>query len=567
MDRITKSFLTEFKNNNGFNKLKDNESFEHFVNYTIVEPKSESRIDIEDINIGIDGTIGIDGFAILLNNQIIYTKEEMIDFLSENKRSCEAEVVFIQSKTSPHFNIGEINTFGSSIEDFISENPKLNWTDIAKKKIELFDLLVSKISELKNNPICSIYYITLGKKENDRNLITTEKKIKENIERQEIFSNVTLEIIGAVEIQKKYKKIVQSIEKTINFNLNSKVALPAIEGVSEAYIGIIDGKEIINLMLDEDGKLMTNIFYDNVRDYQGANKVNIEIAETLKSREKDSFVILNNGITIVTEELKSVRNQIILSNYQIINGCQTSHVLYENRNFIDNTVKIPIKLIVSKNENLISNMIRSTNRQTEVKEQDLIAFTNFQKQLEDYYNSFSGEERLYYERRAKQFNQKAIDKTRIIDKTTQIKAIASMFYKKPNMATRFFGSLFSEFGNKLFNEKDEKLPYYVAALAVYKLDFLFKNKLIDKKYKKIKYHILTMLRLEINKADCPPFSSKKTLKYCEEIKNILINNELLLNLINEITTKIDGLDYDLESLELSKSKEFVKSCLELYGIK
>ena len=55
MDRITKSFLTEFNNNNGFNKLEDNESFEHFVNYTIVEPKSESRIDIEAINIGKNG--------------------------------------------------------------------------------------------------------------------------------------------------------------------------------------------------------------------------------------------------------------------------------------------------------------------------------------------------------------------------------------------------------------------------------------------------------------------------------------------------------------------------------
>ena len=142
-----------------------------------------------------------------------------------------------------------------------------------------------------------------------------------------------------------------------------------------------------------------------------------------------------------------------------------------------------------------------------------------------------------------------------------------MFYKKPNTATRFFGSLFSEFGNKLFNEKDEKLPYYVAALAVYKLDFLFKNKLIDKKYKKIKYHILTMLRLEINKEDCPPFSSKKTLKYCENIKEILINDTLLLEIISKVTTKIDSLNYNLESLELSKSKEFVRKCLELYELK
>lgn len=102
----------------------------------------------------------------------------MINFLTENKRGCEAEVVFIQSKTSSNFNMGEINTFGSSVEDFISEKPKLNWSKIAKEKIELFNLLVSKISELKNNPTCSIYYVTLGKKENDQNLTAIEKKLK-----------------------------------------------------------------------------------------------------------------------------------------------------------------------------------------------------------------------------------------------------------------------------------------------------------------------------------------------------------------------------------------------------
>lgn len=54
MDRVTKSFLTEFKNNNSFDDLKDSLIFEHFVNYTLVEPKSEFRIDIEAINIGAE---------------------------------------------------------------------------------------------------------------------------------------------------------------------------------------------------------------------------------------------------------------------------------------------------------------------------------------------------------------------------------------------------------------------------------------------------------------------------------------------------------------------------------
>src|SRR5690606_788268 len=103
------------------------------------------------------------------------------------------------------------------------------------------------------------------------------------------------------------------------------------------------------------------------------------------SKYKDAFLILNNGITIVTEEMKTTRNTFSISNYQIINGCQTSNVLYENLSEIDDSVMVPVKLISSKNPDITSKLIRSTNRQTEVKEQDLIAFSNFQKKLEDYY--------------------------------------------------------------------------------------------------------------------------------------------------------------------------------------
>ena len=137
-----------------------------------------------------------------------------------------------------------------------------------------------------------------------------------------------------------------------------------------------------------------------------------------------------------------------------------------------------------------------------------------------------------------------------------------------------YQKLIDEHKDEILNVESKKRTDYVhehlnndlnLSKTKYKIyQLLYRNKLIDKKYKKIKYHILTMLRLEIDKADCPPFSSKKTLKYCEKIKEFLINDTLLLETISKVTTKIDSLNYDLESLELSKSTEFVKSCLELY---
>ena len=236
-----------------------------------------------------------------------------------------------------------------------------------------------------------------------------------------------------------------------------------IDDVKESYLGLINGQTVIALMSDEDGNSIPNVFYDNVRDYQGENRVNIEIQSTLKEDYKNSFSILNNGITIVAEELDTTRNDFTITNYQIINGCQTANVLFHNKELVDEKIQVSLKLIISNNQDVISRVIRSTNSQTEIKAQDLLAYSNFQKRLEDYYNTFSGQNRLYYERRSKQYNSTSIERSRIIDKTLQIKVLGSFFFDKPNLATRYFGTLFSEFKDSIFKDSDNFIPYYTAA--------------------------------------------------------------------------------------------------------
>ena len=563
MDRVTESFLNKFSKEFSFENEKDKTVlFEHFVNYTIVESKTDFSFNPEDINIGKDGTIGLDGFALLLNRQLIYTEDELDDFLNETG-SCYAEVIFIQAKTSSKFESKEIEGFGSAVEDFIAQHPRFKWSESALEKIKLFNKLIERSSDLIDLPMCYLYYVSLGRDEKDQNNVAKIEMAKERILFEKVFSKVNFDLNGATDIQSKYKKIGESISKSFEFPI--RATFPIIQRVEEAYIGVIDANTIITLMTDEDGNLIEKVFYDNVRDFQGiTNKVNKEIATTIKSTNKDTFAILNNGITIVAEKIKQTRNTFTIFNYQIINGCQTSHVLFENRNHITDDIQVPIKLIISTDEDLTSKMIRSTNRQTEVKEQDLLAFSDFQKQLEDYYQTFPINERLYYERRSKQYNNTNVLRRKIIDKTTQIKAVASMFYDKPEKATRFFSTLFKEFGAKLFRDNHEKYPYYVASYAIYRLEYLFSFKKLDKKYTKIKYHLIMMLRYEIHNKKCPPFESKKSANYCKDIYKVLEDEIELLNKLNDIIIKINSLDVNLNSNEISKSKDFVEKCLEIY---
>ncbi|WP_194400074.1 AIPR family protein [Klebsiella variicola] len=63
-------------------------------------------------------------------------------------------------------------------------------------------------------------------------------------------------------------------------------------------------KEYITLITNDDNSLSKGLFYDNVRDYQGKNKVNQEIIKTLRDDNLQTLLpLLNNGITIIAKKL------------------------------------------------------------------------------------------------------------------------------------------------------------------------------------------------------------------------------------------------------------------------
>lgn len=563
IDRITQSLLKDFESKFDFDKIKENDLFEHFVNYTILERRLEDRIDedaLDLVNIGINGTFGLDGFAILINKHLITSIEDLDEILNTNSKPI-AEVFFIQAKTTNNFEVKEISSFGNSIEDFVSITQKYSWNENSKKFINLFKHLTNRANDLETNPSCHIYYCTLGEYQNDRNVEAEKLRIIKNIKDQRVFNNVDFHFFDYNQVQSDYKKIGQKISRTFAFS--QKTLIPDIENVKEAYIGVVPVTTIIDL-IEEDSELITSIFYDNVRDYQGLNKINLEIKNTISDDKlKYAFSVLNNGITIIAEKLTPSRDNVTITNYQIINGLQTSRVLLDSKEFINDKIFVTLKLIVTEDENLISKIIRSTNRQTEVKEEDLLAYSDFQKRLEDFFKTFNEPDKLFYERRAKQYNGSSINTKLIIDKNTLIKTMGSFYFLKPQLATRYFGALFNEFGKQLFRDNHKLYPYYTSALIFNKLEDRFRANTIDRKYKKIRYFILMMLRLEYD-LEFPKFESNKIENYCKDlIDHFSIKSNYDKKLTNAIK-KIDSLELDLNSTELSKSNKLVENIKKMY---
>ncbi|GJD19579.1 hypothetical protein RIVM261_045350 [Rivularia sp. IAM M-261] len=571
MDRITSGLLKAFREEQSLlQDLAESVLFEQFVNYCIVSKEYNGSFSLEDIHVGGGADKALDGIAIIVNGSLINTKEELEDLEKSNKY-LDVEFILVQSKTSSSFDAGDIAKFLLGTQDFFSNNPALPNNQQIRDKSEIKEQLYNKSNLFKNrNPICKMYYVTTGKWFDDKHLKATIEPLKKNIEDMQMFQQVQFYPIDAEKLQNLYRFVNNKISREIKFE--KRTALPEIDDVREAYIGILPAREYLKLIIDESDNIIRGLFYDNIRDFQGDNDVNQEIKATIESDEQKSFVLYNNGITIVAENINVVGDKITISDYQIVNGCQTSYVLYYNRELIDDSLCIPIKIIaIARDNRLKNNIVKANNRQTPVKLEELQALTDFQKKLEEYYNSLADEKRLYYERRPKQFNGiEGIEKIRIVDISSQIRCFASMFLEQAHNAGRYHAKLQEEVKQNIFLSSHDPIGYYVSAYSKFRLDTIFRKAHIDSKYRNFRYHLLNIFRIQISGLNMPEISSNKFIKYCEKMEQILHNDNECKEAFIRATTIIDKVvnekyngNYDRSSAKTLLFSRQIKAKLQL----
>lgn len=331
-------------------------------------------------------------------------------------------------------------------------------------------------------------------------------------------------------------------------------------------MGYISSESYLKLITGDNGEIRRSVFYDNVRDFQGDNPVNHEMAESLKT-DSQKFILLNNGVTVICKGLSSIGNKFTLTDYQIVNGCQTSHVIFNNREYITSGLQLPIKLIETENDDTVNKIIKATNRQTEVSDEQLIALNEFHRKLEAFYSTFTGTNRLYYERRSKQYNYGSdIEKVRIVSISTQIKAVASMFYDKPHLASRYYGRLLNSIDG-IFNDEHQLLPYYTCAFTLYRLEFLFRNKSISAQYRKFKYFILMMIKYDLADEKIPQMNADKINAFCKKILDTVSDNYKLTDEVNKLTKLIDKHVINITSTESTKTATLVENLKKEFIIK
>lgn len=410
---------------------------------------------------------------------------------------------------------------GDFSNDFIEEDSCKTDT-AAVKKLRLIKNKIYKNSRYfkHRNPNIHLFYITTGlEPENDVNFQKRIKRIETNFQSNGNTKDCQINLIGAKEIQKLKRQLDHSISRNIEFS--RRIALPQTPGIDEAYIGIVSASTFLSLLTGQGNNILTSIFYDNVRDWQGQNSVNSGIASTIKdSAAKTRFVFMNNGITIIARKIRATGDNINLEDYQIVNGCQTSNVLWNNQSDLDDNVLIPLRIVATTDEAVVRDIIKATNSQTEVTPSQLLAATDFQKQLEQFLQNQQPLP-LFYERRSRQFTNSTIDRSKIVTPISMMKAFASIVLMEPHKTTRDFQSVVNMAGTHTFGENHKLEPYYMAALVQYWCDQLLRKGLLDKKLTVARFQIMLAFRLLEESSEMPSIESNKAKKWSSDLANKL----------------------------------------------
>lgn len=565
---ILNALMKDFSEKHGLESLPDPELMSRFSGYCTLASAIGNDPDLmtilEDIDVDGGQDNSLDMVCIIANGHVVLSEDDIADL--ERAKRLEVDFYFVQAKSEKAFDQAKIGSFIAGVRNFFDPSPSLTSNHKVQSLRELKDQLFKNTIKFVRNPRLHLIYATKGLWKEPKEILERINQELKPLKEESIFSNIAFQPFDSPKLSKTYRELSNSIEREVDFDKHT--ILPAIEGIEEAYIGVLSASEFFKLITTDSGEINRTLFYDNVRDFLGENPVNAEIAETLDNPSSSKrFGILNNGVTIVAQALKKVGSKFALTGFQVVNGCQTSNVLFSHRKNIDEAkVFIPIKLIVTQDQEVRSSVVKATNRQTEVKLEAFESLRPIHVRIEEYYSakSKSSTDRVFYERRNRQYIDSNIKPHEVISLAGQIKAFVAMMLLEPHSTHRYYGELLSSYRDRLFNESHSPALYYASGFGLAKVETMIRDGVIPRRYRDFRYHLLGLIRIrEIGLEDnlFGPFQSSVELKLCKVLADDNSLKQQLPPLCNLIDLTLQ--QNSLPRYEVCRRKRFTDKLFEL----
>ncbi len=551
--------------------------FEFFCNFCAISKKYLGRFNPKDVTTDADDA-AIDGIGIVIDGELVISPDDAEQIFATHKSNLTVDVVFIQSKSGESFKKDEIANFAMGLTDFLSLDPQLPNGKLNEEALLTFQVVLNNLKKVRNRrPHASIFYCTSGTYKAEREIDGALKIVKRNVEETDLFNGVDVTPLGRSELLSFWADISDKNEAKLK--VVEYFGMPKMPEIPQSYVAIVNAKEFVNKLLKgQDGFINNGVFEENVRAFLGSeNDVNSGIEETLHDvGKKQIFSVLNNGITVVAPELTLTPNskEIDLTNYQIINGCQTSNALFICREHLDDSVNVVVKFIESPNSEISSDIIAATNSQSEVSKESFYGLHKKAKLVQKYFDAqnaaATADSRVYFERRENEYRDQGHQSSRVFDIRESSRAFAAMYLNQPHNAARYVKTIFNSPEIKLFREDDHESLYYCAALAMYKYNALVNGKKINAPaYNKLRWHIIYLFKwVAVGKVEeIQPNSGKATKSANACIASLLSNDRDYIDIFVRCQNIVDEVGQpSIDALKRGKfTAELRAKAIEVLG--
>lgn len=194
------------------------------------------------------------------------------------------------------------------------------------------------------------------------------------------------ELWGASELRKfveRGESLDQSVPKTVSIDL-PKDQWVRVKEPNAGVVAVLKASVIVGLYKEH----MESLYAYNIRRNLGRTDINKGMATTL-SEEPQSFFYFNNGISAICTDLTIAGNRLTARDFQIINGTQTVHALWE-RSTAAPQARVLFRLTqgedVKTERGFNADIIRFNNSQNVVKDSDFRSNDNIQSWLDERLN-------------------------------------------------------------------------------------------------------------------------------------------------------------------------------------
>lgn len=286
----------------------------------------------------------------------------------------EAEnIILVQGKYSStlkhHPKERDVSTFESCI-NWLANPEALR----REGRTELAEAAEDYCQAIKAGCATELAYVYAGPKStNVDKKIAVYNQNEENVQRRRSMRHYDIGLLKDLweEIQGGRRRIAEE-QITIDSGHDTEGAF------GRAYVATVPCGEIVRLYEQHRDRL----FDRNVRLFLGTRKgsVNAGMATTLNNEaERSYFWAYNNGLTIICDRFTVRGKRLKLTNFSIVNGCQTTVCLAENNGAMPG-VTVLVRCIAAT-AGIVDNVISFTNSQNPIRTWDIASQNKTQRRL------------------------------------------------------------------------------------------------------------------------------------------------------------------------------------------